>query len=479
MIPFGPLRTDGPPLQAALLVANNVVPRAGFYGPLRALAPISAPLPGYCRGAFSTRSGQVATFAGTDERLYLLRGADWQEAGGPYPVAPEARWSFALFGNLVVACNGVAPPQKWQIGLSTSFEPLGGAPPVARHVAVVRDFVVLGALTGAPATIRWSGIDDAESWAPSLESQADGQPLPDGGDVRGIVGGEYGVILQANAIRRMSYVGTPYVFQLDKVEDNRGVLASGSIASFGPSLVFYLSNEGFYVTDGNGPSRPIGSQRIDKAFFAELDQVNLHRISASVDAINKLYMLAYPSKASPEGEPDRLVIHNFETGEWTFADLGCRQLLRVMSEDATLEQLESLGQSDLDSMPVSLDARVWQGGAVSLAAFDAGNRLAVPTGPTLAAELVSADLSFLGPERADLLGVRVLGRGGAPLVSASGRERLQDEASFGQERRPNRAGLAPLRSGGRFHRLRVRMPAGEDWQALQAWEPAYAPAGSQ
>lgn len=479
MIPLGPLRPDGPPLQAALLVANNVVPRAGFYGPLRALAPVTAPLPGACCGGFSTRSGQVATFAGTEDRLYLLRGADWLDVGGPFPSASEARWTFALFGELVIACNGVAPVQKWRLGQSPAFEPLGGAPPLARHVAVVRDFVVLGGLVGAAATIRWSGIDDAESWTPSLHSQADGQPLPDGGDVRGIVGGEYGVILQDNAIRRMSYVGTPFVFQLDKVEDNRGVLAAGSIASFGPSLVFYLSNEGFYVTDGNGPSRPIGSQRIDKAFFAELDQVNLHRISASVDAINKLYLMAYPSKASPNGDPDRLAIHNFETGEWTFADLGCQQLLRVMSEDATLEQLESLGQPDLDRMPVSLDARVWQGGAVSLAAFDTGNRLAVPTGPTLAAELVTADISFLATSRADLLGVRIFGRGGAPLVSASGRERQQDAAPFGQDRRPNRAGMAPLRSGGRFHRLRIRMQAGEEWQSLQAWEPAYAPAGSQ
>lgn len=470
MMPFGPLRPDGPPQQAGLLRANNVLPRPASYAPLRALEALSEPLAGQARGMFAAGAEAVTTFAGTPDALYQLRGARWRQVGGPYPRTVEENWSFAQFGDLVIATNGSVVPQKWQLGISSAFLPLGGSPPPARCIATVRDFVVLGNIPSRPTAIKWSGIDAAETWNISQDTQADEQTLPDGGEVLGLVGGEYGVILQSNAIRRMSYVGTPFVFQIDKVEDNRGVLAPGSIAGFGPGSIYYLSSDGFYVTDGNGPSRPIGAGKIDRTFLDELDPLNLHQVSACIDAVNKLYVVSYPNRAAREGIANRLAIHNLETGEWSFADISCQRLFSALSQSTGIDDLPALGYDDLDAMVIGLDSRVWQGGAVSLAAVDPAGCLAGFTGATLEAVLETGELAPFAMSRAEVTGCLVLGDGGTPAVAIAGRAGSRAQLDFGAEASVNRSGIASLRRGGRALAVRVRMPAGSEWGQLQGFE---------
>lgn len=466
---LGPLRPDGPPLANALVVAENLLPRDGGYGPLRALAPSSAALPAACQGLHAVGGARTVTVAGTDRALFILEGRTWRQAGGPYPPATDGGWSFAQFGELLLAANGSTTPLKFDLRGNGDFMPLAGGAPSARVIAVVRDFVALGNLTGQPAAIRWSGLDDAESWAPSQATQADGQTMADGGEVLGIVGGEYGVILQANAIRRMSYVGTPLVFQIDKVEDNRGVLAPGSIASFGPGRIFYLSNEGFCVTDGNGPSNPIGAGKIDRAFLAELDQSNLHRISATVDAINRTYICAYPGRGNQGGRPNRLAIFNFETGEWTFADVAIDRLARHFGESVTLDGLAALGHGDLDRIELSLDSRIWQGGAVSVGAIDDAGRLAYFGGPVLPARIETGDRRGAAG-RTSITGLRLHGDMPDARVRASTRERLDRPFRTGAFRAAGDSGFVSLRASGRYWRVRIETAGGADWTRVVGYD---------
>jgi hypothetical protein len=133
-----------------------------------------------------------------------------------YAPGTEGFYRFTQFGNLAIAVNGIDAPQKFNLSSSTNWEALGGSPPIGTFITTVRDFVLMGKIGSTPQRIQWSPINNAEgTWGSVAATQADFQDLPDGGNVTGLVGGEYGVIFSETAIRRMTYEGPPTVFRLD------------------------------------------------------------------------------------------------------------------------------------------------------------------------------------------------------------------------------------------------------------------------
>ena len=102
-------------------------------------------------------------------------------------------------GDDVIAAGGVGEtPQKFGLGTSSAFADLGGTPPKADFIAVVRDFVWLANVdTGSgrvPYQCYWSGFNDPTSWTAGV-NQSDFQNLPDSVAITGLVGGEYATIL--------------------------------------------------------------------------------------------------------------------------------------------------------------------------------------------------------------------------------------------------------------------------------------------
>lgn len=485
MIPIGEYRPDLPDFgNSGATVALNVIPAAASYRPLAGLDPYSAPLAARCQGAYATRdsNGVVHNFAGDATRLYLLNSQVWTDVsratGGPYATPVDGAWSFAQFGDLVIAMNGVDVPQKWQLGNSTRFEALGGAPPVARCAAIVRDFLVMGRVSGYANRVQWSAIDNAEDWTISATTQADAQDLPDGGWVQGIVGGEYGTILQERSIKRMTYVGAPVVFQFDEIARNRGAVADGSIATF-ESTTFFLDTDGLFALVDGRQVVPIGDQKVDKTFWRTVNQSHLHRINAAIDPINKLYVLSYPGQDSADGTPNRLLIYNWTAARWSEAEIEAEIVYRSLSGAShTLDSLDSVSGS-LDALGFSLDSRVWAGGMVLLSAFDRQHRLCLFTGPSLPAMIETGEAQLFPGRRALVTSVRPMVDGGAPVVRVGTRNRIVDPVAWGAEAGLNALGDCPLRSVGRYHRARISLPAGAEWQHLQGLDVDARPEGLQ
>jgi hypothetical protein len=97
--------------------------------------------------------------------------------------------------------------------------------------------------------------------------------------------GEYGLILLERAISRMTYVGAPLFFQFDTIAKNIGCYESNSVAQFG-NLTFFLSDDGFYVCDGQTVI-PIGAEKIDRFFFTFVDQTKLNEMNHTIKEINQ------------------------------------------------------------------------------------------------------------------------------------------------------------------------------------------------
>lgn len=486
-LPFGPWLPDLPAyLNPGTAHVKNVVPRGkgkGWmtYGPMYALSADVSALPARAQGAFAALddAGNVILFAGTTAALYKLESGesawtDVSQAGG-YTTATDGFWRFTQFGDMVIAVNGIDPPQKYVIGTSTDFEDLGGNPPVAREVAVVREFVVLGNLTGTSArSVRWSAANNAEDWTASQTTQSDSQELAgEGGAVQAIVGGNYGLIILNRSIVRMIYVGPPLIFTFDEVVKNIGTKAPGSVANQGPSAVWFLSDDGFRFWNGEA-AIPIGHNKVDRTFYEQVDQQFASRISSAVDPINKIVMWPAPSTGN-SGNNDRLWLYAYAVGEWAIAHTALEIVATLLTPPYTLEELDPFG--DLETLPFSLDSQAWMGGKLIAAGVNGSHEFGFFSGDTMEAEVDTTERELSPGRHAYVRGARPLADGGEPSIAMGTRARTIDDVTYGTASAINANGDCPQDVEARLHRARLTMAAGGSWSHIQGVMLDFAPAG--
>lgn len=462
-IPFGEWLPDLPPVQSAnqgVIEAYNVFPDAASYKHVPNLSAFSVnAIGGRCLGAVIAMDGAGDTYniAGDVSALYLMVSATFTTAtrpagsGGAYLAVESIGWSFAQFGNLLLGvcgfdANGSQGAVIQQLSLSaaaTQFTNLnvggsGGNDIRANSIAIVRDFVVVGGVHQATSTsgafaqrVRWSAINNPNSWTADPATLADFQDLVgDGGPVLRVIGGEYGVILQRYALWRMTFVGTPLVFQFDNVQRNIGLRAPKAAVSY-QNLVFFLSDDGFYVFDGSSVT-PIGRGRVDNTFYADVNPAQLHRVNAIIHPTNKTVLWAYPSGVNTD--PDRILVYNWAFNRWS----------RITTTTEVLAHHLSAG------------------GALTLAGFNTSHVLSRFAGSAMNATITTADMQFHDGRRTLMTNVRpiVTAPSNSPdvQIAVSARDRILppgDAESFSSSVVPNAIGVANVLSSGRYHRVRL------------------------
>lgn len=473
---------------AVTAVATNVMPRSDGYGPVASPSPISAPLPADCRGAIEVQSpafGFPVYFAGTGTKLFKfnLGTASWDDVttpGAVYGVPPGDYWSFAVYGTrLVATCLG-ARPQVIDIDLGKHFRALGGNPPRARHCGVVGEFLVLAGLASDPNAVQWSDLGDIETWPLGLQNGHTGdiQLFPDGGAVTGFAGGEFGIVFQERTIRRMVFSpGSAEVFDFSIFEENRGAVAPWAIARAG-ARVFFLDRDGFYLFTG-GASSPIGAERVNRFLLGaegRPGRADPNAIASTVairDATGPRVLFAYRSRSAPADSPtllDEILLYDWLLDRWSFIGLAVRFGLVAATPAVSIDNLP--GSLD-DAGQKSLDDSSYAGGAPALGLITADNRLGLLTGPALEAFIETPDAMLARPNRAFLRGLRLDADADDWRASVGTRESLAQSVPvrWRPESAPNFERFAPCRASGRYHRTRVRIPAGTAWSYASAVEP--------
>lgn len=334
--------------------ADDVFPTQNGYIPWPSLQAFTGALDARARGGIYARDkdGNVYMYAGDASKLYSINGTSWDDysKGGGYSLATTENWEFVKWGEQILACsgvNGAATNNLQAITMgSTAFADLGGTPPQARHMTVVRDFVVLGNTWDStdgnvPNRVRWSGINDNTTWAVSSATQADFQDLQGaGGWVQRVTGGEYGLVFQEFSVWRMSYVGTPLVWQFDEVLPGKGTPAPGSVAQFG-DMVFFLSQDGFEVVANGARSELIGSQKVDRTFWNSYDSNYPERITATVDPFNRRVYWAYPESGNTDGEPNRILCYDWSLGRWVNSNQNVQQFFVAATDGTDLDAMDA------------------------------------------------------------------------------------------------------------------------------------------
>ena len=332
---------DQPSILDTVSEANNVIPLAIGYGPFKSAVNYSGVATEDLNNCFAAKvNTDVSIFAGGSTKLFKVSSLDLSmedvtRAAGAY--TGINRWQFVQFGNYALASNGSEKIQYFDVTSSTDFADLAAAAPVAKYITVVRDFVV-GANIGAgtyPSRVQWSDINDATDWTAGAASQSDYQELPDGGDITGITGGEFGIVFLEKAIVRMSYIGSPLFFQFDTISRNVGCVEGGSIAQYG-GITYFLSDDGFYSCNGQQVTG-IGSEKVDRYFYANANIGDIDSISAAVDPERNLVIWNYTTVSGNRA----LLIYNFETQKWCEADTDVDVLSTLATSGTSLDAIDT------------------------------------------------------------------------------------------------------------------------------------------
>lgn len=491
-IQVGEYMPDMPDFQnPGAITAKNVIATARGYRPLPAFAAYSTtPLGARAQGAYYVHSsdGTAFQFAGDITKLYKLGGTfAWADvsraAGGAYATEALDKWSFAKFGTNVVAVNGTDNPQRFDVDADVLFSLVAGSPPTGpRYVATIGDFVVFARLLAARMTVQWGPINSlTNSWATSATTQADSQVIPDGGAITGLVGFEYGgFLMQERCIRRMDYEGPPLIFRFRKILDNIGATIDGSVASHG-DRVFFCDRSGFYMLTQGSEVVPIGAEKVNRTFWADLDQSNKHRVTSMADPVNACYVVSYPA-AGNDGTPNRLLLYHWDTNRWSYAEPGNHEMIYpgVSQTGYTLAGLDAVSAT-LGGLPFPLGSPVWAGTQTPLmAAFNTSHNIGYFNGDNLEATVDTGEVQLIPPGRAFVRSLRPVVNGGTPTVALITRDRTSDAVTVGMDVAINSAGFCRVRSNARYHRARIKVPAASAWSHLQGVDEIEAsPAGNR
>lgn len=353
-LPFGEYRPDlDDNLVAYTKHLLNVVPLAdGGYGPFRDFTEFSSAAQSACRGYAYARNpdGSVSAFLGTATRLWRLQNTDFtfadvSKGGAAYPGLPAAdQWQFQQFNNLFFATQINAPLQVISLTSPTAFADAAGTPPQARYITAVGRFLVLSGISGAPYRVQWSGLNNvnaATSWD-NITAQSNYQDMADGGLVRGVGGGEYGLITQDGGLRRMTYApGTPAVFQIERISEEKGIFAPLSLTRSGDRL-FWIASDGFKMLSPGGYPMPIGKGKVDETFFKSVDTSNLQLCIGASDPRHSRVLFVWKSLSGAAGLFDNGLIYDWALERFTPLAITGEYLATLAKPGLTLEALDPI-----------------------------------------------------------------------------------------------------------------------------------------
>lgn len=530
MIPFGPWLPDHPSLgHPGVLELENAFPAARGFRAVRAPTQITEPallvsatqngvaepdanMP-RIRGIFSTvsvNSGTLETnvFVGTSGALYKVDATTNKFSPWNYnATVPQqnsdptynnvTRWNFAEFATTtgprkVYAAGGAQ--QTLQVfdsnGSTAPTSVTNGPNPV--HLCVVGRFLVCGNTSVSEGQVRWSQIDDAESWTEGT-NQAGSQILPDASEITGMVGGETGLILTRDGLYRLTYVGAPLVMTFDKVS-NRGCDFAGSIASLSSDDVFFLSEDGFQRYRG-GVVENIGAEAVNEFFFADFDRNYSGDLACVIDPANDLVIWSYGSYGGNTTN-NRLLAYNYVLGTWGIATMAhdtiglARQLGKTLEQLDTADavnyegriatQLSTLSNNgnpavQLEEMTTTLDSARFAGGpaivTLSVRAyngpneFDFSSALTSLDGDTLPLTLTTGEFEPAEKQhvliRAVMPHIEATDTNANVTCAVGGRSRQINPLTFNDPASVNGSNIIPARRSSRYFAL--RFTATGDW----------------
>lgn len=328
-IPFGEFAPDSATINTEYAsIADNVIAGATGYYSIPNAGAVDHTCGAEVTSAVDIKIGlNELTIAGGGSKIYV-DGNECQKVGLS-SISSNIFNEYIVWGDDLIIFGSPTPPQKISatdlatLGTNKTSN-LAGSPPSAKTAAKVREFLVAGNTTESSIDyrnrVRWSSFENPEAWTAGTD-QSDYQDLTIGGDVMRVVGGEYGIIFQREGITRMTYVGSPLIFQFDPIDGAAGTFSPESVVVVG-SDIYYLGTDGFYVLRSFTSSERIGANKVDRWFFETAgggsDGLELERVKGVYDRRSGVIFWSFRTSAQNLNTPNnKIIAYNLKTNKWS------------------------------------------------------------------------------------------------------------------------------------------------------------------
>jgi|LGOV01.1.fsa_nt_gb hypothetical protein len=357
-----------------VVVAENVYPSSGGYTKFESPSKTGDTTTEVAAGAalFVKTDNTPLIVGGSSTRLFSRVPGTVTETAGYTALGSNHVWRFERYNNMIIAVTPNNVPQYLtDLDTDTSWSTLGGSPPKAAVIGRVSDFIVMGDLTDIDAStqpyrVRWSALNNPTgNWVTDRGELSDFRTLdPKYGRITGVVGGRFGIVFQERAIWRMTFIGSPKVFDFELVSTDRGCAAPDSVVTIGFNT-YFLSQDGFYVTNGSGVD-PISSQRVAEWFAAEVKQSEYDRPQGALNWPKQSIVWAFiPSDGTGF---TRQVIYSFGEDKWSYATEAVDYLVKTKTDAVNIGGLATLYPGGIGDIGVISNSD-WLSKNYALAAF--------------------------------------------------------------------------------------------------------------
>jgi hypothetical protein len=414
-------------------------------------------------GAAYRYTGSPYIFVGNATNIYTYSATGFTSVQSGLTTTALNGLRFCPYGKYMLATNGTDPIKQFDPGSPSAMTTLSGSAPTARYLAVVRGFLIAGYAGGNSLRVQWSDTGAPATWTTGGASQAGQFDMPSGGDITGVVGGEYGLVFQEQRILRMSYTGDSAIWQFDEVVTDIGCTIAKSMATVG-KISFFYSNRGFMAFDG-ATLTPIGTEKVDRTFQAMLDRNYIDNVSAVIDPVKSLYIITIPSS----NPPTSALVYNYVEKEWTTAPITSPLMFSALSLSIPLESLDAL-YGNLDAMPVSLDSNALRGGYPAMFLFNGSNALGQLSGSPMAATFKDGLKELIPGRRARIKSVRPLSDAASITLTVGTTNNLSATVAESVYTVATNSGIIRTRNAGDYVYTKFTFPAGTQWSYYQGYD---------
>ena len=245
----------------------------------------------------------------------------WGEAASGDLIVDPGMWSLDNFGDKAICLITDGECFEWDSAAtdatSTRATIISGAPTASRHVLVStpdRHLVFFGTETtiGTKSTqddmfIRFSSVEDINTYTPTATNDAGTQRLADGSRIMGAIRGRDAIYVYTDtALFLMRFVGQPFTFAFTQAGTNCGLAGKNAVVEV-DGAAYWLSENGFFKYSGALQSLPC---LVEDYVY---DDINLDSGNQMISAgLNNLFgeiMWFYPTSSS--SVVNRMVSYNY------------------------------------------------------------------------------------------------------------------------------------------------------------------------
>ena len=283
------------------------------------LAAITTKLPSKAMGAFAQQIGagtENVVVLATANQLYVTNFV----SPPPTPIFPTSqgltltnatrRWYFTVYGNDLLATNGMDPAQVSTSG--SNFAALAGSPPIFSIIEAT-DFGVFGIIPRSNQA--YFTLNDT-LWTPNIATETGTFFLTSTpGNITACRSLRTGVVIyKRNSFYSGYFAGPPFFWQMSKVSNEIGSAGMYSVVS-ADTVHYFWGVDDFWTFDGNTLTRVPNNVR--RWFITNMNPDFEGQIAGIFDRAHSQIIWYFSSiNATPPGALDSYVSLSLLTGKW-------------------------------------------------------------------------------------------------------------------------------------------------------------------